>query len=571
MQRADAVLCCGDLTDWGLSHQLKMVADTWRAVFPGDRRSDGAPITRLFLYGDHDNGGYAHHHFGSFEAAQRLYGFTAAEVEAMAIRQSGAARRWEEAFGEAYEPIFVREVKGYRFVLANFTMDGGAANPRGDNTPGAEARLAALARDPSKPFFYAQHRVYRGTMGGAEMTGLDDGRATAMLAQHPNCVAFCGHAHRTLTDEKMIWQGTFTAVEAPSLAYVTQANGRENARTIDEARARQGVTPLLPTYPMTVPEQGLLVSVWDDQISFERGVAQAMRGYKPMSVSHFGAPWCAGLTTSLPPVWPLATDAPEGILAGPGKPTLRAPLVVEDVPAGRLALHFGGVSEKVTVRVTGDGETLADVTLRPETNSPRWRSVAVHPKWKILQGDYVGVETVRVARAVKRLEIGLAAGDWCHLTGVRLTANDGRTALLRITPRFAPARRFARRFVGFDAAQPFAVADGTSAGARSDGASASAGADWLEANVFAPWDRLAARGVPVMMGEFGAFRRCPHAVARVWLEDNLRLLKRRGWSWALWNFRGTFGVLDSNREDVMYEDCDGHKLDRALLDLLQRY
>ena len=303
----------------------------------------------------------------------------------------------------------------------------------------------------------------------------------------------------------------------------------------------------------------------------ERGVAQAMRGYKPMSVSHFGAPWCAGLTTSLPPVWPLATDAPEGILAGPGKPTLRAPLVVEDVPAGRLALHFGGVSEKVTVRVTGDGETLADVTLRPETNSPRWRSVAVHPKWKILQGDYVGVETVRVARAVKRLEIGLVAGDWCHLTGVRLTANDGRTALLRITPRFAPARRFARRFVGFDAAQPFAVADGTSADARSDGASASAGADWLEANVFAPWDRLAARGVPVMMGEFGAFRRCPHAVARVWLEDNLRLLKRRGWSWALWNFRGTFGVLDSNREDVTYEDCDGHKLDRALLDLLQRY
>lgn len=269
-QRADAVLCCGDLTDWGLSHQLKMVADTWRAVFPGDRRSDGAPIARLFLYGDHDNGGYAHHHFGSFEAAQRLYGFTAAEVEAMAIRQSGAARRWEEAFGEAYEPIFVREVKGYRFVLANFTMDGGAANPRGDNTPGAEARLAALARDPSKPFFYAQHRVYRGTMGGTEMTGLDDGRATAMLAQHPNCVAFCGHAHRTLTDEKMIWQGAFTAVEAPSLAYVTQANGRENARTIDEARARQGVTPLLPTYPMTVPEQGLLVSVWDDQISFER-------------------------------------------------------------------------------------------------------------------------------------------------------------------------------------------------------------------------------------------------------------------------------------------------------------
>jgi len=266
----DAVMCCGDLTDWGLSHQLKMVADTWRTVFPNDRRSDGAPVTRLFLYGDHDSGGYAHHHFGSFEAAQKMYGFSADEVEAMAIRQSGAARRWEEAFGEKYEPLFVRDVKGYRFVLANFTMDGGAANPRGDNTPGAEERLASLALDPAKPFFYAQHRVFRGTMGGTEMTGLDDGRSTAMLARHPNCVAFCGHAHRTLTDEKMVWQGAFAAIEAPSLAYVTQANGRENARVIDDARARQGITPLLPTYPMSVPEQGLLVSVWDDRLVLKR-------------------------------------------------------------------------------------------------------------------------------------------------------------------------------------------------------------------------------------------------------------------------------------------------------------
>jgi endoglucanase len=73
------------------------------------------------------------------------------------------------------------------------------------------------------------------------------------------------------------------------------------------------------------------------------------------------------------------------------------------------------------------------------------------------------------------------------------------------------------------------------------------------------------------MGEFGAFRACPHDVALAWLEDNLRLLKERGWSWALWNWRGTFGVLDSNRTDVRYEAYDGHTLDRALLELLKRY
>ena len=41
--------------------------------------------------------------------------------------------------------------------------------------------------------------------------------------------------------------------------------------------------------------------------------------------------------------------------------------------------------------------------------------------------------------------------------------------------------------------------------------------------------------------------------------------------WALWNFRGANGVLDSQRADVKYEDFGGHKLDRKMLELLQRY
>ena len=41
--------------------------------------------------------------------------------------------------------------------------------------------------------------------------------------------------------------------------------------------------------------------------------------------------------------------------------------------------------------------------------------------------------------------------------------------------------------------------------------------------------------------------------------------------YALWNFRGDFGVLDSNRADVDYKDWYGHKLDQKLLDLLKKY
>ena len=63
----------------------------------------------------------------------------------------------------------------------------------------------------------------------------------------------------------------------------------------------------------------------------------------------------------------------------------------------------------------------------------------------------------------------------------------------------------------------------------------------------------------------------PHALVLVWMEDYLRLWKERNLGWALWNFRGSFGVLDSGREDVEYEPFHGHQLDRKMLDLLLKF
>jgi endoglucanase len=39
----------------------------------------------------------------------------------------------------------------------------------------------------------------------------------------------------------------------------------------------------------------------------------------------------------------------------------------------------------------------------------------------------------------------------------------------------------------------------------------------------------------------------------------------------LWNFRGGFGILDSGRADVAYEDWRGHRLDREYLELLRSH
>ncbi len=74
-----------------------------------------------------------------------------------------------------------------------------------------------------------------------------------------------------------------------------------------------------------------------------------------------------------------------------------------------------------------------------------------------------------------------------------------------------------------------------------------------------------------MVGEFGCRNRTPHKVTLAWMEDCLKLWNSKKLGWALWNLRGHNGILDSGREDVKYEDYRGHKLDRAMLELLRKY
>jgi aryl-phospho-beta-D-glucosidase BglC (GH1 family) len=55
------------------------------------------------------------------------------------------------------------------------------------------------------------------------------------------------------------------------------------------------------------------------------------------------------------------------------------------------------------------------------------------------------------------------------------------------------------------------------------------------------------------------------------MQDTYDILTGHGIGWALWNFRGTFGILNSGRDDVAYEDWYGLKLDRKMLELLRAH
>ena len=88
---------------------------------------------------------------------------------------------------------------------------------------------------------------------------------------------------------------------------------------------------------------------------------------------------------------------------------------------------------------------------------------------------------------------------------------------------------------------------------------------------YKPWIDMLNRGVGVHCGECGCWNKTPHEVFLAWFGDVLGILSEHKIGFALWNFTGSFGILDSGRTDVDYEDWQGHKLDRKLLNLLLKH
>ena len=204
-KKADAVIAAGDLTDLGLLSELKQVAAAWNEVFPGGRRSDGGLIVRLFHYGDHDTE-------LNFRVRQREV------VEkgrwADYIPRIGPGVAWQLAFGEPFEPVIRRTVKGCEFTAVHFMPGGGTAT----------SCVPPVDRDAWLHFF-SQHRLYRGLFarpGRGDEVSWDDGASLAFVTNVPNMVAVCGHAHISAQNDTSFVAGslrTAVAVAIPSLCY----------------------------------------------------------------------------------------------------------------------------------------------------------------------------------------------------------------------------------------------------------------------------------------------------------------------------------------------------------------
>jgi predicted phosphodiesterase len=278
----DAVMIAGDIADIGFVSELKAVADTWFKVFPNDRAPDGRKVERLFVFGNHD----------AYALKKGVDVFKdPAELRRKAI-EADPRKAWDFCFHEEWKPYFMKTVKGFDFFCSHW-QPGIWCNGYAETgcTGCADAFRPAMEKcDLSKPFFYVQHPHPRDTVYGRDAWGVDDGTSTKLLSAFPQAVAFSGHSHEPLTNERAIWRGAFTSVATGSLRYLSAGalcnradvagyeNGVCDVYAPNVKRSDRGVYYARYNAPKAMANElnphdirtGQIVSVYDDRIEFEK-------------------------------------------------------------------------------------------------------------------------------------------------------------------------------------------------------------------------------------------------------------------------------------------------------------
>ncbi|MBQ6614960.1 MAG: metallophosphoesterase [Thermoguttaceae bacterium] len=234
-QNVDAVMHCGDMAHRGQIREMEFHAWAWRKVF-GSVVS--GPV-KLFVMGNHDIDGA---HYGSF--VKNRYPDPA--QFASHIMATDPAGSWQRIWGEKYEPVWHKEVKGCHFFGRHWGVseaDAIAALRNWKPAPGANGA--------QRPFFYVQHR--RPSYG-----------VRKELMRRVGAVSFFGHNHWSVTNWNILslYKGRLPAIQCASCeprgcgalvgdGWITKAaiSGREQV-----GRGRQG----------------FVVRVYDDMLVIER-------------------------------------------------------------------------------------------------------------------------------------------------------------------------------------------------------------------------------------------------------------------------------------------------------------
>jgi len=72
------------------------------------------------------------------------------------------------------------------------------------------------------------------------------------------------------------------------------------------------------------------------------------------------------------------------------------------------------------------------------------------------------------------------------------------------------------------------------------------GPETMEQEIQAPLRKSRQTGLPLYCGEFGVHEKAPPELRLAWLRDAVATFEAHGIGWALWDWKGVFGVVDRN-------------------------
>ncbi len=233
-RNVDVVMHCGDMAHRGQTREMEFHAEAWQRVFGGL----GGPV-KLFITGNHDADGSTYCDF----VANR---YPDPDERARHVLATDMAGNWERIWGEKYEPVWHKEVKGYHFFGRNWNVPHTAL---ADLINASADRLGL--DNGTKPFFFMQHRRPYADLRNA-------------IRSHVNAVAFFGHNHWSVTNWNMVYRyGDFlTAIQCASC----EPRGcvdLEDDKWISKAKIEglQGAG---------MGRHGFVVSLYDDMMVIER-------------------------------------------------------------------------------------------------------------------------------------------------------------------------------------------------------------------------------------------------------------------------------------------------------------
>ena len=297
----------------------------------------------------------------------------------------------------------------------------------------------------------------------------------------------------------------------------------------------------------------------------ELGIAQAARGYAPFSLTHYKADWVEGADNLPLPAWP-AFLLPKYLYGLQKNDIQRSAYRIEHDfnIAYNLDVNVGTVSHEARLIVKADGAVIYDRLFKSGPGRGEWKQAVYKKEWNIYQNIFDKDYRINIPASAKVITLEVTDGDWMTVNDLKFspvgkTESGGTAVPFSVTPNvfdwgvIIPSVRID--------ADGRIITENKYIQNR----------EWLKNTQFKLWNELIKNGGGAMVGEWGAHNRTPHDVVLRWMEDNLINFKEAGTGWALWNLNGSFGVLNSGRNDVKYENYNGFKLDREMLSLLQKY